>query len=157
MNPKTLKRLDPLARRLGFYTAYTLSEAEFIGNVETGDTDELVTRLRHIGYEESPTFMGVTLEAAKLSPTEAEPHDYAFRKVAPSNRRKQYHIHIWYGGEQSAVFSHREYRPDVRPVGGESLREMYDRLQTHYRPEYGEDYEQGKACDELRELVDGHE
>ena len=155
MNPETLKRLDPLARRVGFYTAYTLSESEYIGHTRDPYAKQM---LQTGGCERSPTFMGLRLEAAKLHPTSGRVHDWSLRKVDPRDHRKQYHVHAWTNEENvTMLYSHREYRPDVRPVGGESLREMYDRLRTHYRPEYGEDYEQGEACDDLQELVDGHE
>ena len=151
MNPELLKRLDPIARRFGGYTAYTLSEKERVGTIKTN----AVSALREIGYEWPPRFAGIRLEAAKMHPETGEVHQASFRKVDPNNERKQYHVHLWdvFSIAPTPVYVHREYRPDFKRVADESYSEMYDRLRTHYRPEYGVDYERGVMCDDLEALV----
>ena len=148
MNPELLKRLDPIARRFGGYTAYTLSTEEFVGLVSPHKQPSLY----ELGYEKSPTFAGISLEAAKIHPISGDTHDVSLRKIDPQNTRKQYHVHIWLY-DPAEVYVHREYRPDIRPVSGESISEMIERLRTHYKPTYGENYEQGEMCDDLEELL----
>ena len=159
MNKELLKAIDPIARRFGFYTSYTLSESEFVGTAPYA-LPGTHWYLQKNGYEDNPTFMGITLEAAKTHPKTGKVHDWSYRKVDPENPRKQFHIHGWKrdyekGPEHAydEIASHREYRPDFKRVSDESYSEMYDRLRTHYRPEYGTDYERGEMCDELESLV----
>ena len=152
MNPTTFKKLDPIARKIGFYTSYTLDEAEHIGDGKPA----IVRQLREGGYESPPTFAGIPLAAAKEHPETGQVHDYTFRKVDTEKPRMQYHVHLWY--KQSAkdveIYSHYEFRPDFKPVGEETTGEMIERLRTHYRPVYGDDYVQGKADESVRELVE---
>ena len=174
MNPELLKRLDPIARRFGFYLSYTLDESEFIGETDIDTANvfnepenmnppfvmehDLYQYLEWIGYEQNATFAGISLVAAKQHPKTGRVHDVSMRKIDPENERKQYHLHYWLersgGVDTVQIASHREYRPDFKRVADESYSEMYDRLRTHYRPEYGEDYERGVMCDELESLVD---
>jgi len=149
MKPELLKAIDPYVRKIGLYTSYELSEKEFVGLVDLTDIDSLYEH----GYEEAPTFAGIGLEAAKIHPISETVHDLSLRKIDPENNRKQYHIHIWMY-DPAEIWAHHELRPDIRPVGGESLREMYQRLRTHYRPTYGENYIKGKADESVRELVE---
>ena len=154
MNPTTLKKLDPIARKIGFYTSYTLDEAEYIGDGKLA----IVRQLREGGYETPPTFAGIPLAAAKEHPETGRVHDVSLRKVDEDNPRMQYHIHYWIErtGDEAEVeiYSHYEFRPDFKPVGEETTGEMIERLRTHYRPVYGDDYVQGKADESVRELVE---
>jgi len=152
MNPTLLKKLDPIARRIGLYTSYTLDEAEYIGDSKPA----VVRELREGGYETPPTFMGIPLAAAKEHPETGRVHDYSFRKVG-ANPRMQYHIHLWYkqSSKDVELYSHYEFRPDFKPVGEETTGEMIERLRTHYRPDYSNgEYIQGKADPTLRNLVE---
>jgi hypothetical protein len=63
---------------------------------------------------------------------------------------------LWYAESSKDLhaYSHYEFRPDFKRVGDETTGEMINRLRTHYRPEYGDDYVQGKADPTLRGLVE---
>lgn len=160
MNPELLKRLDPIARRFGMYTSYVLDESEFVGTVPYA-IPGAHWYLTKNGYEMPPTFFGIRLQAAKKHPKTGEVHNWSYRKVDPENPRKQFHIHGWerdYGKGPTEAYdeiaSHREFRPDVRVLEGETLRDAKNRLQTHYAPDWGtSEYEQGKMCDDLKTLV----
>ena len=174
MNPTLLKKLDPIARKIGLYTSYTLDEAEYIGKAEinTSNVFEDVENLRPPfvmehdlyrslevgGYEQPPTFMGIPLAAAKEHPETGRVHDVSLRKVDEDNPRMQYHIHYWIerkgDGAEAKLYSHYEFRPDFARVGDETTGEMINRLRTHYRPVYGDDYVQGKADPTVRGLVE---
>jgi len=83
MKPELLKAIDPLARTVGLYTSYELSEMEFVGSVGVDTTNvfkkledrrppfvmehDLYRTLTTNGYETSPTFAGITLEAARYT------------------------------------------------------------------------------------------
>ncbi len=154
MKPTTLKKLDPIARKIGLYTSYELDEEEYVGTVHIDDAiDVLQTE-----YETPPTFMGIPLAAAKEHPETGEVHDVSLRKVDEDNPRMQYHIHYWVqGGDeyQAELYSHYEFRPDFKPVGDETTGEMINRLRTHYRPDYSNgEYIQGKADPMVRRLVE---
>jgi hypothetical protein len=174
MKPELLKAIDPYLRRVGLYSAYTLDEKEFVGSVGI-DTSNVFKKLEDRrppfvmehdfyntltanGYETSPTFAGITLEAAKIHPKTGDVHDVSLRKVDPENNQKQYHLHYWLEsveeGYEAQLFSHHEYRPDVRILDGETLSEAIERLKTHYRPEWGESYIRGKADQTVRGLVE---
>lgn len=128
-------RLDPVARRVGLYTAYTLDESERVGRVSDPDM------LRSLGFEPTPTLAGIPLEAAKYHPETGETHDLSLRRVDRTDETRQYHVHV-FGHE---VFSHSELRPDPKPIGDETVRDMVSRLRTHYRP--GETYIEGDTPD----------
>ena len=148
---KVMAAVDPIARRLGYYTAYELDKLEYIGyreDVATGTRNELLNN----GYERSPTIAGIRLQAAKKHPETGEIHEYSLRKVDPNDNRRQYHVHLW-GGGVTSIYSHHEFRPDLRVLEGESLEDAKERLQTHYRPEWGETYIRGKACEVVESLV----
>ena len=157
-----LAAVAPVARRFGAYTAYQLEPPEYVGTVAFGMA---ATRqmLELGGYEPNP------LSAAKYHP---EPHkavDHgSYRRVPDSHppevedtdptpelaflaapRQCQYHVHLWPCDEGTAVFSHYETRPDLHPVGDESLTEAYCRLREHFRPTHGETYLHGVTDLEL--------
>ena len=138
-------RLDPLARRLGHYTAYQLDEREYVGTYE-GDIRSV---LREIGY------VRYNLAALKYHWNESDnADDGSFRKVDPENPRWQWHVHIWrVDGHSWAVASHYEYRSDIIPVSDETPSEAIERVRLHYRPTWGENYLLGETCDELPGLL----
>src|SRR6056297_612785 len=155
MNPTLLKKLDPIARRIGLYTSYELDEREYIGRGPPG----LVRKLLDRGYEKPPTFAGIPLAAAKEHPETGRVHDVSLRKIDEDNPRMQYHIHYWIErsgkGAKAEIYSHYEYRPDFARVADETTGEMIERLRTHYRPDYTNgEYIQGKADPTLRSLVE---
>jgi len=151
------KRLNPVAKRFGYYTAYEISLKEYVGTIS--DPWQAKAELEQRGYESPPTVMGIELTAAKIHPQTGNPHDVTLRRIDPDNRRWQWHIHMWLrdGGTVSVdhviVFSHYEMRPDFKRIDGEDTAEMLGRLQIHYRPEYGTDYYQGKADPVVTDLV----
>jgi len=134
---------------VGLYSSYQLSKDEFIGRLERGWKETLEAN----GYEPSPTFMGISLEAAKTHPESGEAHDYSLRKVDPESPRWHFHAHFWITGHHTAAFSHYEMRPDIAILEGESLSDAKQRLSTHYRPE-GDEYLKGVADETLKELVE---
>ena len=153
-----LTRVDSIARRFGFYTAYELPREEYMGTVQTID-DHGHGYLRYaletqMGYEPSPRLFGVPLEAAKTHPETGEVHDYSFRKVDSESPRWQWHIHIYENGAESEIFSHYEMRPDFCLIDGETLSEAKHRLRTHLSPEWGTDYLKGVACEEIVALTE---
>ena len=175
MKPELLKAIDPIARRVGLYTSYELSGKEYVGSVEINTSNvfkdakdlrppfvmehDLYRTLTTNGYETSPTFAGITLEAAKIHPESGRVHDVSLRKVDPENNQKQYHLHYWLEsveeGYEAELFSHHEYRPDLKILEGETLADAIERLRTHYRPEWDTDeYVRGKADQTVRELVE---
>lgn len=149
--PWTLARaaVDPLARRLGYYTAYPLGQAEHVGALGNGFTlADARTCLRQNAYEPQ------ALSAAKRHPQTDALHDLSYRRVPTRHppealgstlearyapRECQYHTHVWQTDNGGPVFySHYEARPDLfRPAVD------VGRLRTHYRPEYGETYLRG--------------
>jgi hypothetical protein len=145
-----LKAINPIARRLGGYTAYTLSEREYVGTVEN-DSD-LQTVLRSRGYGDAPRVLGIRLQATKLHPESGDVHDWALRKVSPVDESMQYHIHGWQSSAGTEIFSHYEYRPDLAALSGESQSERESRLRTHYRPTWGTDYIRGKRDETVSAL-----
>ena len=147
------RKLNPIARRFGFYTAYMLDDREFVGELPNAP----VWWQTH-GYESNPTVAGIPLSAAKIHPSTGQTHDISVRKVDPENTQKQYHLHYWLEsveeGYEAELFSHHEYRPDLKILEGETLSDAIERLRTHYRPEWGESYIRGKADQTVRELVE---
>lgn len=147
-----LAELDPIARHLGTYTAYTLSRLEYVGIVEHGGER---LDLREEGYGRNP------LSAAKFHPDTGELDDSSWRRVDRSNERWQWHVHAWERrGGRAEVFSHYEYRPDFTLLGGESPAEMRARLRDHYDPKWNTEYDDqeanyfvGCACDRVRALA----
>jgi len=139
-------KLNPRAKSVGQYTKYTMDEEEFVAAV-TWDLDQLRSRLRDWGYEPQK------LSAAKTHHTTGQPHDLSYRRVPEEHpelaedRRVgqeyepnecQYHVHAFVMDSEIEVYSHYEARPDFlwpRP--------SLERLDTHYRPDYGEDYLKG--------------
>ena len=151
---KLLVKADPIARRFGFYTAYEIPEKEYVGSAWFPlGVHDVRKYLLNNGYEELKL-----LEAAKFHPKTGDVHTYSARKVDSEIPRWQYHAHVWNrDGDNIEVFSHYELRPDLRRINGESWNQMYDRLREHYRPDWGETYIRGKACDDVGALVNGHE
>ena len=149
MSPSKYTRLrdaaDDAVSAFGFYTSYTLSEGEHVG--ETPEPPLLTAGvLRAGGYEP------LRLSAAKRHPEDGRLMLADLRRVDRDDVTRQYHVHLWRSeGGGTEVFSHRELRPDIRPVGEESVRDAYERVRTHYRP--GDTYEEGEACDHVKRLV----
>ena len=143
-------RLDPHARRLTngrLYLAYTL-RGERVGTapdfLSIRDVREC---LQSRGYERSPSVAGVPLEAAKRHPETGETHDLALRKVgeagddrhaaaihADDPRHTQFHVHGFERDGRVELHSHFEWRPDPQRLAGETWRDTYHRLRSHYRP-----------------------
>ena len=145
----SLRRLlNPVANRFGFYTAYTLDRRERVGTLPLSPLEWSA-----YGYTTNPSLLGVPLSAAKIHPETDRTHDISLRKVDPENKRKQWHIHVFRQGTKMEVFSHYEFRPDLNPVGDEDIVEMKQRLKTHYRPEWGDEYRLGVVDDELKQLL----
>ena len=149
------KRLNPVAQKVGLYTAYRLDKSERIGVVNKlpmpwHDTIDYLTQN---GYETPPKVAGVTLTATKLNPDTGSVHDKTYRKVDADNPRWQWHIHLWKMNGLPVIYSHYEMRPDFKRIDGEDTAEMIGRLKIHYRPEYGTDYYQGKADPVVKDLV----
>jgi len=147
--------LDPIARRLGGYTAYTLGRKEFVGIARTGGSLRRDMLLR--GYEPAPRFLGVRLQATKKHPVTGDMHDWSLRRVDRDNQRMQYHVHAWERDDCVEVFSHWEFRPDIARVSDESWDEMQERLQTHFAPVYGQDYVRGQADAVVSALTKGQD
>ena len=143
------ERFDPLVRRVSgdrLYLSYGLFPDEYIGRVPT------LTPVLDIGFEKPPTFAGIRLTAAKTHPDTGEVHDISLRLVDPENPRKQYHLHGWEDNGWN-LYIHHEYRPDPHRIDGEDYAEMIGRLQIHFKPEWGEEYIQGKAPKGLLDVV----
>jgi len=145
----SLRRLlNPVANRLGFYTAYTLDRRERVGTLPVSPLEWSA-----YGYTTNPSLLGVPLSAAKIHPETNKTHDISLRKVDPQNKRKQWHIHVFKQGTKMEVFSHYEFRPDPTTVGDEDIVEMKQRLKTHYRPEWGDEYRMGVVDSDLKQLL----
>lgn len=128
---------DPYARKLGFYTAYTLDGELVKEDLKTVPAVKHYLQLQ--GFEATPTIGPVPLEAAKRHPETGSIHEASLRYVDPDDPMYQYHAHLWEGDTVTEIHSHRELRPDMKRIGEESYRDMRDRLQNHYRP--GDTYE----------------
>lgn len=138
------RTLDPILRKVGLYSSYTLRESEFVGTIPKSGRQIL----KRAGYEPVPEFGGIKLAAAKQHPQTGETHDFSRRKVDPSDYTRQFHVHGWLRGETIDLFSHAELRPDIRFLPAETPRETIVRLRSHYHPE-GDEYVRGATCDEL--------
>lgn len=130
--------LDPFTRRFGYYTAYRLHPAEFIGDgVFQHGIPSAARWLRSMGYR--PNWVS----AAKRHPETGQLHDLSYRKIPDSHppnldekritdfgpAQCQFHVHAFDMGERIEFFSHYE----TRPIMG----------WTHYRPEYNSTYLRG--------------
>ena len=150
MRPTLFTRLrgaaDPLARRVGHYTAYTLND-ELVGYADE-PIEAVAAELRSLSYEPNP------LSAAKRHPATGELHHYSLRRIDPDDRHRQYHVHLWpsSGEAPTEVHSHRELRPDPSRVEGETWSEAVERMRTHYRP--GDTYEPREAGEAAATLLD---
>lgn len=139
-------KANPIARSFNLYTTYTIREAERLGvrNEELSETREY---LRSRGYEPQ------RLSAAKLHPESGQPHDLSYRRVPDTHppgvsdkriaerfspRECQFHVHGFSVDDGMQLFSHYEVRPDLSSPGVD-----ISRLQTHYRPDYGQEYIRG--------------
>jgi len=153
-----IRRLYPTLDRLmpgGFYAAYQLDAAEFVARVPKRPARVRVN-LTQRGYERTSF-----LSAAKYHPRLDDRVDVgSLRRVDPEDPRRQYHVHLFDGGTAgTSIYSHLEYRPDLRPVAGETVREAVDRLREHYKPEWGSTwgdgvtYVQGRHCSEVYKLL----
>jgi hypothetical protein len=144
------KALNPLANRFGFYTAYQLSTKEFIGIAKW---DGLATRLEEIGYEPPPRIGCIPLSAAKTHPVTGATHNLTMRKLDPQDNTRQYHVHAFRMDTVAAIASHYELRPDLMRLPEESSQERKERLETHYRPIWGEDYLRGEKCEDIQQVL----
>ena len=144
--------LNPLAKRLGFYTAYKITTKEFIGLAEWPNLD---CRLRSLGYIRPPTVACIPLSAAKTHPVTGSIHDLTLRKVDPNDNRRQYHVHAFRMDSMAAIASHYELRPDLCKLAGETHEQRKQRLATHYRPVWGSDYIRGSRCDRIDTILKG--
>lgn len=156
-----LPRIDSLARKVGFYAAYRIRDVEHVGTIHRNDgVDAVIEFVTRRGYE----YNG--LAALKWHPETDDSDRGSYRRIAEEHPELdgspriydwepadcQYHVHLFEGDEpeEIEVYSHYELRPDLfRP----SI--SVERKRIHYRPEYGEEYIRGVACDAIHELVDG--
>ena len=169
MNPKLLKRLDPIARRFGLYLSYGITDKEYVGKVVCPESYEISSWLKDNGYE------SIWFEAAKEHPETGQVHNMALRKVGVPEfehvhdtglgnyhyRQCQFHVHGFRVGDYMHLFSHYELRGDPKRIGSESTAEAIARMKAHYRPTYDRDdtdrsewtYLRGVMCDDLEALV----
>lgn len=149
LRQSVLPRLDPFLRQVGGYTAYQLHEDEFIG--VTVDIDDRAS-LDELGYE--PSY----LAAAKYHPRTRRTDDGSWRRVDPENVRWQWHVHRWRRPDGSTeLFSHYEYRPDLRPIAGETTDELLQRIRDHYYPRWNNQFRDEDANYFLGEASPGVE
>jgi len=161
-SPTQRKRIDGPLRRLSggrLYYSYGLEKAERVAHVPQPLDTVVVPHLKSGEYERPPRLAGIPLEAAKTHPDTEQVHDKSLRRVDPQNPRRQWHIHLFEVDGVVEVFSHYEYRPDMRTVAGESFTDAYTRLKEHLRPSWGSEwgdgitYVLGDYCDVVAELV----
>lgn len=144
-----LAAVDPLAKSVGKFTSYQLDPYEKVGEEYFHDVADAADYLRRQGYERN------ALAAAKQHPAPHSALDHgSYRRVpddhpfpdTPGNGiprivreydpvQCQYHVHLWPVADGIEFFSHYEVRPDLRPVGDESLTDAYRRAREHYRPD----------------------
>lgn len=135
--------VDPIVRPYNLYSAYPLDEREHIGAM-VGDVEAARELLVDEGYE--PQY----LSAAKRHLETDQLHDLSYRRVpsehpaAAAGTRLtstfepaecQHHIHVFDLGDVLGWFIHYEARPDFLEPSV-----SIERLQTHYRPVWGQDY-----------------
>lgn len=137
MRIKAINRLklaaNRITQRFGYYTAYEVPDSGYVGTVGLPPY-RMAHHLREGGYGYYP------LSAAKTHPHGDGVHHTDLRKSDGSEPTYQYHVHLFdvrelNGGGNRArtmVYSHRELRPDPRPVGIESFGDMVERLRSHY-------------------------
>lgn len=138
--------LDPIARRFGYYTSYSLSSPEYVGT--------LTQSLADIHYYlEQNAYQPQRLSAAKRHPDHGRLHDLSMRYVPSTHpdaafdtplvedfrpEECQFHVHAFRTSYGVEVFSHYEARPDLtQPTPS------FERLRTHYRPSWDETYLRG--------------
>lgn len=147
-----MARIDPMARRVGLYTAYPLPPAELIASEPTEAVSTFLhERLTPAGYHTQ------WLAATKYHPETGEIQDASCRRVPDTHPdidsrltrnwspdQCQFHVHLWNVGDRVEVFSHYELRPDV-------FRPTIDigRLREHYRPAWGATYLPGVSDEEV--------
>jgi hypothetical protein len=141
--------VDPLARRLGYYTAYAIGHDEYVGALDQGYT---VRDART--YLEQNAYQPQYLSAAKRLPGTGELHALSYRRVPAKHPAEainttlaeqfrpeacQLHVHVWPSDDSGPLFfSHYEARPDFLEPDVSPRR-----MRTHYRPTYGETYLMG--------------
>ena len=153
---RLLPALDRLLGAVGLYAAYELHPGESVGTVRpSGGVDDVRAHLLERGYERS------RLAALKYHPGTGAREAGSLRRVDPDHPRRQWHVHLFVrDGGAVELFSHYEYRPDPRPLAGESVRECVERLREHYRPTWGTawtdetTYAVGRVDGVVRRLVD---
>ena len=151
-----LPRVNPYARRFGFYTAYTLSENELIGSTNQ-NIESAVSEIQSIGYD----YNG--LSATKIHPSKDIVDNGSYRRVPKSfsdvrecritenwsPEETQFHIHLFDVNKTVELYSHFELRPDIfNPHVSKS------RLETHYRPQWSEEYILGAVEEPVLEIID---
>lgn len=139
--------IDPLARLAGYYTAYPLTEPEYIGRVEDVTIEDARVYLDTSGY--TPQY----LSAAKKHPRTGWLHDLSYRRVPTQHPEQargsvltrryepeacQLHTHWFKTRDGFDVYSHYELRPDLFQPSFD-----LERLKTHYSPSYGDTYLRG--------------
>lgn len=137
-----------------WYASYELHEAEHIATIAQ-PVERVVDELESMGYEAS------TLAALKLHPEYGVADAGSYRRVSTHNPHWQWHVHVFdVARDATDVFSHYEYRPDVRPLGDETLCEAAYRLREHYRPTWNTSapddeatYYLGEACERLYDYI----
>lgn len=147
-----LARIDPIARQFNKYTAYELAIDEFVGYLPEGKFQD---ELRDHAYEIN------MLSAAKFHPESGFVDDWSLRRVDSEQPQWQWHIHLWErAGGSMEVFSHYELRPDPRPLEGENIPDMRDRIREHYNPTWDTNapdaeatYFLGDMCDVVADVV----
>lgn len=130
LRQRVFPHFNGLAHRGHSYTAYELDEEEFIGRAPRFDPSDL-------GYERNH------LAAVKYHPKTGATDDGSWRRVDPDHPRWQWHVHVWWDSDMGEVFSHYEYRPDLRRIGDESVWDLHQRLRDHHTPTWDRPDEQG--------------
>lgn len=146
---------DRLLRPAGLYAAYSIGD-EQIASLPDVEPRWAICAMRTVGFE--PAW----LAALKYRSTARRHHDVASLRYVPEEHPAvdarivdewapeecQYHLHLFDVDGVLEVYSHYEVRPDLlRPSPS------IERLRTHYRPEYGEDYVKGLAPREVHEWI----
>lgn len=137
---------DPITRQLGFYTAYPLTEHEYVG-----EADLSVSGAIH--YLRQNAYRAQLLSAAKRHPNTNRLHDLSYRRVPNQHPADaagselverfdpsecQLHVHGFERDGRLEFYSHYETRPDF---WNPSI--SFTRLRTHYHPTYGATYLRG--------------